>query len=128
MISDPRVFQCLIVSEKLFQWCGKILVCCQHCDKRPEADAALDYKIAPQRIEQEWRECGQKVVQRLDEKLQNIDTSPNLFQLSKAGECWRKPRRATHVSKLITEVSAQIPDLLDPCPRISVYTALQLGQ
>ena len=66
-------------------------MCCQHCNERPEANAALNYEIATQRIKQEWRERGQKIVQRLDEELQNINTSPDLFQLSKAGKCWREP-------------------------------------
>ena len=104
-------------------------MCCQDGHQRAECNATFDDKISTQRVEQEWRQRGQKIVEGLDEELQAEDLPAHVLKLSEACTRWEQPGRIDLTfAQLIAQLPAKLSDFLDPGARKRVDPALQLGQ
>ena len=128
-VSDPCIFQCLIVVEEFFQWCREVLVRSQDSYERAQSDPPLNDEITSERVEHEGSQRSQKVVQRLNEEFEAEYFPANFLEFSKA--CARGPQGAgldLIFPYLIAQLPPQLPNFLDPGARQHIDPALQFGQ
>src|SRR4029077_19651915 len=79
LVGDPRVFLDLIEGQELVPRRGHVLVGGEDRDQRAERQVALDDQIAAQRIEEEWRQLPQKIVQKFGEEFALVDLEPDVI-------------------------------------------------
>ena len=84
VIFDARIGLDLIIGQQCLPRRRQILIGRQHSDQRAQRYFVIDHQIAADREEEERRELGQQIVEKLDEELFVIDLKTDCEDRSQA--------------------------------------------